>query len=165
MQPESSPRNDVDWEPVIVGAVMTALGLAVMFGSTSYQVFGEGGGAAPGTMPFLAGSVLAISGAEITWSSWKKAREQRSSRLDRSAKEAGAKGTGESLAILAMLVVVVVLGKVLGFPLMVAAFVFMVARFLERLSIVSSAAMAVGTMAFIWVVFIFFLGVRLPTLF
>lgn len=163
----SSPsRTSAPTGEAVVYAVLTVIGVAVAVTALGYGVFVQGNRIGPGFLPLVAGALLAVLGATLTVGAI------------RHPSDAAAKADGDEVDVLGrtrqqrtrilwkvfgLLTVTVVLVLVVGFIVAFGLLVLVVSLWVERRKLLPSVAVSVGACAFVYLVFVWFMQIPLPT--
>lgn len=145
-----------------------ALGVAWAWLARDYDLIGEGGRLAAGSLPALAGFILVACGGVIVWSALRRHApnplpgETLASDPDESNNEAPPEARSKSRTVLVMLIASLALVTILGFSLSLALFTFLVLLGVERRSVRVSLGAAIALWAVGFVGFELLLGVNLP---
>lgn len=150
----------------VVYAVLTVVGVAVAVMAVGYGVLVQGNRIGPGFLPLVAGALLAVLGATLTV------------RTVRQPGDAAAKADGEDTDVLgrtrrqrtrilwtvfALLTATVLLVLLLGFIVSFGLLVLTVSLWVERRRLLPSLAVSAGACTFVYVVFVWFMQIPLPT--
>ena len=184
----SSRMNVAD---VVGGGLIILVGAFFFINALEFGVFGAGGRLAPGAMPFFSGVFLSLCGlgiavngllkpgaaeGEVPAQGSEPADASTDAEVDASAatdadiddtseemigSEANER-VGKSLIVLAAATAATWFASRIGFLLAFALMVFGLLTVLERERMWRAAIVAVGTFAFAWFVFDFFLNIPLP---
>jgi hypothetical protein len=151
-----------------------ALGAAFAVGSTSYELFGQGGRIGPGVLPFGAGILLIVFGGVVGGGAlWRFVRspemieEQEPKETEEDDKREQDAGAGEESSrtvayLFGLMLVTILFVPILGFPLSFGLLVFTITTVIERESILLGLMLSIGGVVAMWLLFIQFLQVPLP---
>ncbi len=156
--------------PDIVGTILlVAIGAAFAVGGSGYGVFAAGGRIGPGFMPFMTGILVAAFGAMVGLEAIRRPRHPEGDAPETLAAIAAAETADESESstktvaiVFAMTLAAILLTTFAGFLPSFGLLVFALVRFVEKGSIISAAALGVGSAAAAWLVFVLFLQIPLP---
>ena len=162
----STPNRTAPGGEVVVYGVLTVVGVAVVVAAFGYGVFVKGNRIGPGFMPLVTGGLLAVLGATLAVKAL------------RHPSDAAAKADGEEVdtlgrtrrqrvrmlwMVFGLLTATVLLVLVVGFIAAFGLLVLVVSLWVERRKLLPSIAVSVGACAFVYLVFVWFMGIPLPT--
>lgn len=147
--------------PDLIGAgLLTVLGVAFAVGATSLDIFGEGGRIAPGFMPFITGSLLAVFGLMVGVEALLSAPREQEEDDEHPEDEEGSRRT--VALVFGLTFVAILLIPLLGFLLSFGLLVFALIWYVERERLLLGLGLGAGAAVFAWLVFGLFLQIPLP---
>lgn len=145
-----------------------ALGVAWVLGAGQYDYLGDGGRLAPGTLPALAGGVMAVCGLGVMLGAFRPQAADAADPTELAPPEGEPPGdgdrtsTGPLVALLGVLTVCLVLAPMIGFDFAFAAATFVILKLIERSSLLAAVSAAVAIWAACFLLFELVLQVPLP---
>ncbi len=151
---------------VVTYGALTLLGVVAAVVGRGYGLLLPNGQVGPGMVPTLSGVLLAVLGAVLTVRAIREHRANPPEPVDRESRDIFGRTEPERVrhlwVVFGLLLAAIFAVSLFGFLISFGAFVLVVSTWVERRRLLSSLAITVGAVAFIYLVFVVFLRVPLP---
>ena len=151
---------------VVTYGALTLLGVVAAVVGQGYGVLLPNGQVGPGRVPTVSGVLLAVLGGVLTVRAVREHRVSPPQPVDRETRDIFGRTEPERVrhlwVVFGLLLAAIFGVSVFGFLISFGAFVLVVSTWVERRRLLSSLAITVGAVVFIYLVFVVFLRVPLP---
>jgi putative tricarboxylic transport membrane protein len=151
---------------VVTYGALTLLGVVAAVIGQGYGLLLANGQVGPGMVPTVSGALLAVLGAVLLLRAVREHRTSPPPPVDRESRDIFGRTEPERVRhlwlVFGLLLAAIFAVSLLGFLVSFGAFVLVVSTWVERRRLLSSLAITVGAVAFIYLVFVVFLRVPLP---
>jgi putative tricarboxylic transport membrane protein len=151
---------------VVTYGALTLLGVVAAVVGRGYGLLLPNGQIGPGMVPTVSGVLLAVLGAVLLVRAIREHRTAPPAPIDRDSRDIFGRTEPERVrhlwVVFGLLLAAIFAVSILGFLVSFGAFVLVVSTWVERRRLLSSLAITVSAVVFIYLVFVVFLRVPLP---